>query len=196
MYSHVFRHQIISTELLPAHYARVRFLSCMDSHMYVQIAHMAELFPTNPATVWFLLRVNPHMHCHTVSMSKLFTTHLTGEQFIIGVDLCVCDQMWVVAEFFATETTAVGSASAHCLFIWWSWTVWFATFSQLLSPCGALCGFFIDTVVCQRCSIRLRPHVIQSHREIWQKSPISTAWLSTFLNQYRLSVFISSVRSL
>lgn len=147
----MFCHQIISTELFPTHFAAVGFLPCMDSHMYVQIAHMAELFPTDPAAVRLILGVNPHVHDHAVAVSKFLTTHFTVEQFLPGVDTSVCGQVNAAAEFFATETTAVGFAVSLCVLVWWSWGVWFTTFSQLFFPCAALCvdfHIFTGAVAC------------------------------------------------
>lgn len=154
----MFCHQIISTELLPAHWAAVGFLSCVDPRVHVQVAHMAELLSTNPAAVRLLLRVDPHVHGHTAAMPKPFTTHFTDEQFPTGVDLSV-------AEFFA---------ASFWLFMWWSRGVWFTAFSHLVSPCMAL-REFTDTVACQCSQNQLRPHVGQSHRTIWQKSPTFAA---------------------
>ncbi len=90
MCHHVSCHQIFSAKLLSTHCAAIRFLSCMDSPMNVQVAHMTERLSTNQATVRFFLRVSPHVPSQSVAASKLFTTHLTHEQFLTHVDSSVC----------------------------------------------------------------------------------------------------------
>lgn len=67
----------ILTEVFPTLRTRIRFLSCMDSHMFVQVCFMVEAFPTVTTVIGLFSSVSPLMGNKVGTLVELFPTQWT-----------------------------------------------------------------------------------------------------------------------